>query len=155
MSAVERGNESCSSEGRLHASESIISDQPPPISNNHPAIADLVIADMARRKRVGIERYGVPLQPFNGRNALIDAYQEVLDLTVYLRQRLEEDDWEVRQLQIIESIVSGREALCQPECEYITKIVREILSKRQICNGCGNGQERGDRVQLDLLGDAQ
>lgn len=31
-----------------------------------------------------------PLQPHNGRNALIDAYQEALDLVVYLRQALEE-----------------------------------------------------------------
>jgi hypothetical protein len=32
----------------------------------------------------------VPLQAHNGRNALIDAYQEALDLVVYLRQAIEE-----------------------------------------------------------------
>jgi hypothetical protein len=65
--------------------------QPDPVRNAGPEIADLVLADLAERKRVGMERYGVPLQPFNGRDALWDAYEEVLDLAIYLRQRIEED----------------------------------------------------------------
>lgn len=69
----------------------MITDQPPPIPNDKPAIADLVIQDMIERKRIGIERYGVALQPFNGRNALVDAYQEALDLAIYLRQLIEEN----------------------------------------------------------------
>jgi hypothetical protein len=56
-----------------------------------PEIVDLVVADMWDRKKLGMERYGVPLRPFNGRSALQDAYEEALDLAVYLRQRLEED----------------------------------------------------------------
>jgi hypothetical protein len=66
--------------------------QPPPVPNAEPCIQDLVIADIDARKRVGLERYGTLLQPFNGRDALMDAYQEVLDLAVYLRQVLEERD---------------------------------------------------------------
>jgi hypothetical protein len=50
----------------------------------------LVLADMEDRRRLGIERYGVPVQAHNGRDALIDAYQEALDLAVYLRQAIEE-----------------------------------------------------------------
>jgi hypothetical protein len=65
--------------------------QPDPIENDLVEIADLVLIDMAERKRIGMERYGVPLQPFNGRSALWDAYEEVLDLAVYLRQQIEED----------------------------------------------------------------
>jgi hypothetical protein len=41
----------------------------------------LVIADMR-------ERYGVPLQADNGR----DAYEEALDLAAYLRQELAQRD---------------------------------------------------------------
>lgn len=59
--------------------------------DDRPHIADLVIADMAERKQIGIGRYGVPLRPNNGRDALVDAYEEVLDLACYLRQRIEED----------------------------------------------------------------
>lgn len=65
--------------------------QPDPTPTRGPEVVDLVVADMWARKRLGIKRYGVPLQPFNGRSALLDAYEEVLDLAVYLRQLLEED----------------------------------------------------------------
>jgi len=68
-----------------------MADQPPPIPNNgRPAIWDLVIADMKARDQVGRERYGTPLQAFNGKDALLEAYQEALDLAVYLRQAIEE-----------------------------------------------------------------
>lgn len=67
-------------------------DQPAPKPNALPAVWDLVIKDMAERDRVGRERYGVQLQPHNGRDALVDAYQEALDLAVYLRQAIFERD---------------------------------------------------------------
>lgn len=73
-----------------------ILDQPPPRPNDRLAIADLVIADMVERKRIGIERYGTPLQAHNGRDALVDAYQEALDLVVYLRAAIEERRAEAR-----------------------------------------------------------
>ena len=46
--------------------------------------------DLQERKAIGIARYGTPLQANNGRDALIDAYQEALDLCIYLRQVIEE-----------------------------------------------------------------
>lgn len=67
-------------------------DQPAPVVNDRPAIQDLVMADVAERKREGTEKYGTPLQAFNGRDALADAYQEALDLCQYLRQALYERD---------------------------------------------------------------
>lgn len=67
----------------------MINDQPPP-SPSSGDIWQLVIADMEARRQVGIERYGTPLQAGNGRKALVDAYQEALDLVVYLRQEIEE-----------------------------------------------------------------
>ncbi len=42
--------------------------------------------DMGNRHRKGMETYGVPLQPFNGRDAVLDAYEEALDLVVYAKQ---------------------------------------------------------------------
>lgn len=69
-----------------------IVDQPPPKSNAGPAIWDLVIADMQERHQIGIERYGTPLQAFNGRDSLVDAYQEILDLAVYLRAKIHEEE---------------------------------------------------------------
>jgi len=69
-----------------------IQDQPPPKPNYLPAVWDLVVSDMLDRDQVGRQRYGTPLQPHNGRDALMDAYQEALDLAVYLRQAIFERD---------------------------------------------------------------
>jgi hypothetical protein len=64
--------------------------EPPPIANDRVAVWDLVIADMRERDQSGRAKYGTPLQAGNGRDALVDAYQEALDLVVYLRQAIEE-----------------------------------------------------------------
>lgn len=67
-----------------------MTEQPPPSRNGHPPVWPLVIADMQARDELGRRRYGTPLQPWNGREALEDAYQEALDLAVYLKQALVE-----------------------------------------------------------------
>lgn len=53
-------------------------------------IWDLVVEDMKKRDAFGKSKYGVHLQAFNGRDVLQDAYEEALDLCVYLRQAIEE-----------------------------------------------------------------
>lgn len=67
-----------------------MTEQPTPKPNDGAAIADLVIADILARKRVGVERYSVALQAHNGRDALLDAYEESLDQSKYLKQALVE-----------------------------------------------------------------
>lgn len=76
----------------LEVKGSVISDQPPPTQNGRPAIQDLVVQDIQERKQVGIERYGTPLQGFNGRDGLVDLYQELLDAVQYVRQLIYERD---------------------------------------------------------------
>ncbi len=71
-------------------------EQPSPVPNDRPAVWDLVIDDMRARDALGRARYGTPLQAGNGRDALRDAYEEALDLAVYLRQAIAERD--ARQL---------------------------------------------------------
>lgn len=66
--------------------------QQAPQASQHPAIWPLVIKDMADRDNFGKEKYKQRLQGFNGRDMLMDAYQEVLDLAVYLRGALYERD---------------------------------------------------------------
>jgi hypothetical protein len=63
-----------------------IAEQPKPKPNTHQAVMDLVMEDFKARDQLGKERYGTRLQPFNGRNGLRDAYEEALDLAIYLRQ---------------------------------------------------------------------
>lgn len=96
-----------------------VNDQPPPVSRPDLVPAwDLVIvdfkrkydpawwggddrdkaaaahaeADMRERDRLGRERYGTPLTAGNGRDQLVDAYQEMLDGAVYLRAAMQEGD---------------------------------------------------------------
>jgi hypothetical protein len=52
-------------------------------ASSHP-IDQVVIADMRERDKLGRERYGTPLQPHNGRDTLVDLYQEQLDSVAYL-----------------------------------------------------------------------
>jgi len=55
--------------------------------------------DMEARRQMGIEKYGTPLQTFNGRDAMVDAYQELLDLCVYFKQKLMEQEENVVDIQ--------------------------------------------------------
>lgn len=63
--------------------------QPAPKGSGSP-ILGMVLADLTNRALEGKEKYGEPLLAHNGRNTLWDAYQEALDLAMYLRQAIEE-----------------------------------------------------------------
>lgn len=83
--------------------------EPSPVANEHePCWAyllrkraselaghDMLVADIQERDRSGREKYGVPLQPFNGRNPVVDLYQELLDAVVYCTQCLQEAEMSV------------------------------------------------------------
>lgn len=67
------------------------------IIQDHPKgtgidVISKVQEDLEERAKIGVIRYGERLRSENGRNALIDAYQEALDLCVYLKQCLIEDE---------------------------------------------------------------
>lgn len=66
--------------------------QPAPEPSNQPAVVDLVLTDLRARDIFGLRKYGTRLQAHNGRDALMDAYQEGLDLVIYLRQAIAERD---------------------------------------------------------------
>ena len=76
---------------------SATTEQPPPTAGSGsevwPIILDRyresppeLLADMRARDSLGRERYGTPLRTWNGRDAVADAYQEALDLVVYVEQ---------------------------------------------------------------------
>ena len=56
-------------------------------------VAVRVMDDLTERYEKGLEEYGKPLTPFNGRNALQDAYEEALDMALYLKQALMEEQY--------------------------------------------------------------
>lgn len=82
--------EAAALDARIHETNDHNRAQRMPTPNDQPAIADLVIDDLRERKRMGTEKYGTPLQAFNGRDPLVDAYQESIDQTQYLRQAIDE-----------------------------------------------------------------
>lgn len=47
-----------------------------------------VLKDLKERAEYGKYKYGTSLKTYNGRSALQDAYEEALDLVVYLKQAL-------------------------------------------------------------------
>lgn len=67
-------------------------DQQLPVRNDNPEIHKLVTADIEARRQLGISRYGMPLQAGNGRDALQDLYEELLDACAYIRQVIAERD---------------------------------------------------------------
>jgi hypothetical protein len=68
-----------------------------------------VLQDMKDRNQQGIQKYGVPLVTFNGRNPLVDLYQELLDAVVYTEQYLMELGFSDRE----DLNSSGTHTMCQ------------------------------------------
>ena len=64
-----------------------------PKKNSNPEVMELFLKDLKARYEEVVRRYGVPLQPFNERDALQDAYEEAIDLALYLRQAIYERDY--------------------------------------------------------------
>lgn len=63
--------------------------EPPPKVGVATPTWELVMRDMAERDRTGEAKYGVRHQHDNGRDHLVDAYQECLDQALYLRAEIE------------------------------------------------------------------
>ncbi len=116
--------------------------QPAPSDSDHPPIVDLVMNDLEARSRLGAAEYGCLLHGFNGREALVDAYQEALDLAMYLRQALYEA--EHGQSVVPESVPSTKDC---PQCQHCQ---REQQGPSLWVYRCGLGQ--ADFGQADQCG---
>lgn len=69
-------------------------------------IFELVVADLKKRDEIGHQTYGKELTGHDGRDSLWDAYEESLDLAVYLRKAIYERDNPKHQL--IEALLGLR-----------------------------------------------
>lgn len=74
-----------------------------------------IVASLKERAEMGRESYGMYLSTHNGRNAYIDAYQEALDLVMYLGQAYLEEE---------EEFLDGEYALGEAMvlCERVAKL---------------------------------
>ena len=60
----------------------------PPTSS----ITRALCAELIRREQVGTLKYGRPLRPFDNRRTLVDALEESLDMAVYLKKAVMEQE---------------------------------------------------------------
>lgn len=75
--------------------------QPKPAKNeNSKVVYDLVQQDLKNRYEHGLQEYGTPLTTHNGRDALKDLYEEILDSAMYVRQKIEEEKTDSLNIQI-------------------------------------------------------
>ena len=72
--------------------EEIGSKKNPPPNNTGAEIVPMVIADLEGRRVMGEEQYGQVLRVENGRDVLLDLYQELLDAVLYIRQKIAQED---------------------------------------------------------------
>lgn len=86
---LEKRPEQAESEPFVSVEDAATAKQQEPKGSGNP-ILGMVLADLTNRALEGKEKYGEPLLAHNGRNPLWDAYQEALDLAMYLRQAIEE-----------------------------------------------------------------
>lgn len=103
--------------------------------------------DMRARDQEGRRKYGTPLQAGNGRDALTDAYQEALDLAVYLRQAIEERKAEVNPLFAIKAELLDRTRSCERQIEE-AKAARAARSQTNSAYGVSLGQLLGNLQAL-------
>lgn len=69
-----------------------VSEHQPEPKEGDKTVLDYVMADIQERADAGKKKYGMYLKTNNGRDALMDAYQEAIDLVMYLRQAILERD---------------------------------------------------------------
>lgn len=107
--------------------------QPLPAANKHVYVQQLVMQDIADRLEFGIGKYGTGLQPNNGRDALVDAYQELLDGACYLRQLIEERRAPADSEYTITCDVCQGQGYVAPR----QSMVSYVQNKPSLCPTCG------------------
>jgi len=62
------------------------------MSDIRPEVTERLTAFLCERTAWGDAKYGTPLLPFDGRNTLMDALEEVTDLAQYIMKRVMENE---------------------------------------------------------------
>ena len=70
-------------------------------------VHESLMAQLQARATFGQQKYGKALEPWNGRNPVIDAQEELLDLFVYLEQLRMEREMVVEELRKLDYTITG------------------------------------------------
>ncbi len=96
-------------------------EQQMPVPNDSPSVQGMVRADLETREAIGVERYGTPPQTGNGRDMLRDAYEEALDLAVYLRGAIAE-----RPREDVDAAVAAVRDELEPQLRRKDDLIAEL-----------------------------
>lgn len=110
--------------------------QPVPKPNGTQPIHEQVIEDIKRRAEVGKQNYGTYLQVNNGRDPLLDAYEEAQDKALYLKQAILERDDLIKELELaredLREVQSGAALLARD------RRIRELEAELQVRDNMGD-----------------
>lgn len=95
------------------------------------SVTQSVIDDLNFRRSQGIQKYGMELFTFNGRDALTDRYQELLDAACYTKQALLERDLHDAS-DLDPSLVARLAELSVSESLIVLRVVSAYLVVRKL-----------------------
>lgn len=98
-----------------------------------------VMMDIVARVKMGEAKYGTVLQANNGRNALLDAYQERIDELIYMRQALKEIEHHKEKMLYWKA----RALACEAQQEKDTEALEQILADWRVL-GLGGVEGEND-----------
>lgn len=78
-------------EGQEEVSTFLVNELEGYYETHEEEVYKLLIEDVLKRREDGIEEYGTPLMTHNGRQALVDCYDEFLDALYYTGQMIMEE----------------------------------------------------------------
>lgn len=111
-------------------------EEPMPVDHGRESMHDKLIAEVGKRRDVGMARYNSTLQAFNGRNALRDVLDELVDASVYVMQLMAED--EIRRERMQQAL---RAELGKPSTGLVPEEVEQIT---QAALDAAFGEESGE-----------
>ena len=109
--------------------------EPQPIRTGMPEQEDVfpkVHSDLEEREAYGMKEYGGPLVTNDGRNNLWDAYQESLDLAVYLRKEIMEREQSPVQLKVLMATILNLEDELAGRDKLIETLDKEVEKHRRL-----------------------
>jgi hypothetical protein len=117
-----------------------VSEQPAPTPGHENVMNEArrrLMQALDEREKKGLETYGRPLETFNGRDALQDAEEELLDRYVYLLQaRMEREELRA-EIERLKGVIAVADVLCEA-------VARLVVGS--ICIASENGEGLGYRV---------
>lgn len=111
-----------------------IEPEPMPTTNELPYMwpksITRIINIAKERDDFGAKKYGTRLQPFNGRDPLVDAFQEGLDQLVYIEQELFERQYNNAVIEAAVALVESQDLSLLANLDKAVNELLEVKSQR-------------------------